>query len=106
MHQTSRRQGQHLARQHFARDRLPDPESFYRAELGALFGRGVWRDSVCCFHQDTRPSLRVNVQTGAFRCMACCAHGRDVVAFQMQRYRMPFPAACKALGAWNGSRHV
>lgn len=90
----------------FDRNRLPEPLEFYAAELGALHGRGVWRDAVCCFHQDTRPSLRVNVQTGAFRCMSCGAHGGDVLAFQRQRYDQPFPAACKELGAWTESRHV
>ena len=90
----------------FDRGRLPDPESYYTAELGALRGRGAWRDAVCCFHSDTRPSLRVNTQTGAFRCMVCGASGGDVLAFQMQRYGQTFPAAGKAMGAWTGSRHV
>lgn len=93
-------------RPHFDRDRLPDPETYFTAELGALQGHGTWRDAVCPFHQDTRPSLRVNTQTGAFRCMVCGASGGDVLAFQMQRYKQPFPAAAKALGAITGGRHV
>ncbi|MDD5001273.1 MAG: CHC2 zinc finger domain-containing protein [Thiomonas arsenitoxydans] len=95
-----------MIRPHFDRERLPDPETYFTAELGALQGRGNWRDALCCFHQDTRPSLRVNVETGAFRCMVCCAHGGDVLDFQMQRYEQPFPAAAKALGAWIGGRHA
>ncbi len=90
----------------FDRDRLPDPEGYYTAELNALRGRGVWRDAVCCFHKDTRPSLRVNIQTGAFRCMVCGASGGDVLAFQRQRYGQTFPDAAKTLGAWIGGRHV
>jgi hypothetical protein len=92
-------------RPHFDRNRLPEPEAYYTAELGTLHGRGTWRDAVCCFHQDARPSLRVNTQTGAFRCMACGAHGGDVLSFHMARYDLPFPAACKALGAMTGGRH-
>ncbi len=91
---------------HFDRNRLPDAEAYFTGELGALHGRGTWRDAVCCFHQDTRPSLRVNTQTGAYRCMVCGAHGGDVLAFQMQRYGQPFPAAAKALGAVIEGRHV
>jgi len=91
---------------HFDRDRLPDAERYYASELGALHGRGTWRDALCCFHQDTRPSFRVNVQTGAFKCMSCGAAGGDVLDFQMQRYEQPFPAAAKALGAWIGGRHA
>ena len=93
-------------RPHFDRSRLPDPEVYFTVELGALQGRGAWRDAVCPFHQDTRPSLRVNVATGAFRCMTCGAHGGDVLAFQMQRHGQAFPAAAKALGAMTGGRHV
>jgi hypothetical protein len=91
---------------YFDRERLPDAENYYTTELGALQGRGAWRDALCCFHRDTRPSLRVNMTTGGFRCMVCGAHGGDVLAFQMQRYEQPFTAACKALGAMTGGRHV
>lgn len=103
----TQRRGALLAlRPHFERAKLPDPEKYYAAELGALRGRGTWRDALCPFHQDTRPSLRVNTQTGAFRCMVCGAHGGDVLAFQMQRYEQTFPAAAKALGAMTGGRHA
>ncbi len=93
-------------RPHFDRDRLPDAETYFTAELGTLRGRGVWRDAVCPFHQDTRPSLRVNVATGAFRCMVCGASGGDVLDFQKLRYGQPFQAAAKALGAMTGGRHA
>ncbi len=93
-------------RPHFDRSRLPDAETYFTAELGALQGRGVWRDAVCPFHPDRKPSLRVNVATGAFRCMTCGAHGGDVLAFQMRRYEQTFTAAAKALGAVIGGRHV
>ena len=85
----------------FVRDWLPNPATYYAAEL-KLSGRGPWRDALCCFHNDTRPSLRVNVSTGGFRCMACGAHGGDILAFHMQRHGLPFVDAAKALGAWEG----
>jgi hypothetical protein len=95
-----RRRTAALLRLHFDRDRLPDPERYYTDELGALLGRGTWRDALCPFHRDTRPSLRVNTQTGAYRCMACGASGGDVLAFQRQRYEQGFVDACRALGCW------
>ena len=60
----------------------------------------------CPFHDDRHPSLSVNLDTGAFRCRvpACGAHGRDVLAFHMARYGLPFAAAAKALGAWSATR--
>lgn len=35
---------------------------------------------LCPFHQDTRPSLKANVERGVFNCFACGAKG-DVIAF-------------------------
>jgi len=84
----------------FDRSLLPDPVEYFARELGGLRGRGVWRDALCCFHQDARPSLRVNTQTGAYRCMSCGAHGADIIAYRMQRYGQGFIDACRALGCW------
>jgi DNA primase len=85
----------------FAFDRrlLPTPAAYYAGEGVKLLGRGAWRDALCPFHQDTSPSLRVRIETGAFRCMACGAHGGDVLAFHMQRHVPRFVAAAKSLGA-------
>jgi|YelNatPaOPRAMG01_1025707.scaffolds.fasta_scaffold07872_2 DNA primase len=91
------------ARAHFDRERLPDPADYYSRELPSLRGRGVWRDALCPFHEDSRPSLRVNVQTGGWRCMAC-GRGGDLLSFHMRRHGLGFADACKALGAWVGGR--
>ena len=94
-----------LHRSHFDRCRLPDPATYYERELDKLTGRGVWRSALCPFHSDTRPSLRLNVETGGWRCMSCGTHG-DLIAFQQLRYGQSFVDACKSLGAWvEGSRH-
>lgn len=84
----------------FQRDRLPLPATYYAQEGLALSGRGLWCSVLCPFHHDSRPSLRVNQATGAFRCMACGAHGGDVLAFYMLRHEVRFVEAAKALGAW------
>ena len=87
---------------YFDRSRLPSPASYYDAQGLALKGEGAWRDTVCPFHADTKPSLRVKIETGAFKCMACGAHGGDVLAFHMQRHEMDFKTAAVSLGAWIG----
>jgi DNA primase len=79
---------------------LPTPVDYYVGEGVKLLGHGVWRDALCPFHQDTSPSLRVRIETGAFRCMACGARGGDVLAFHMQRHELRFVDAAKSLGAW------
>jgi hypothetical protein len=86
----------------FDRDRLPISTKYYPAQGMELKGKGAWRDAVCPFHTDTKPSLRVRLETGAFRCMVCSAHGGDVLSFHMQRYGLTFKAAAIALGAWKG----
>lgn len=39
-------------------------------------GRGTWRSFSCPVHQDTNPSARVNIESGAWVCMTCGAKGR------------------------------
>jgi hypothetical protein len=85
---------------HINRSLLPDPANFYARELGALKGSGAWRDALCPFHDDTRPSMRVNVQTGAYKCMACGEGGSDLIAFLRRRDGLSFRDACRDLGCW------
>jgi len=90
-----------VARRHaFNRALLPSAASFYRSEGLKLVGRGAWRSALCPFHNDKHPSLRVNIQTGAFRCFVCDAYGGDVLAFHRLRTGAGFVEAAKALGAW------
>lgn len=84
----------------FRRDLLPEPSVYFEREGVKLSGRGAWRDALCPFHADTKPSLRVHVGTGAFRCMTCGASGGDVLAFHRRLHGMGFVNAARALGAW------
>lgn len=88
----------------FKRDRLPNPIDYYREQGLKLVGGGAWRSAICPFHKDTKPSLRVRIETGAFRCMVCGTRGGDILAFHMQRYHLRFAEAAKALGAWEKSQ--
>lgn len=98
--QQQRRTGRAASLYGFDRSRLPDVSNYYESQGLALKGKGAWLNAVCPFHADTKPSLRVRLETGAFSCMACGAHGGDVLAFHMQRHGLNFKAACQALGAW------
>jgi len=84
----------------FDRDLLPDPAEFYSRELGTLKGCGAWRDAVCPFHNDTKPSLRVKLETGAWHCFVCGEGGGDVLAFHRRKTGQSFIDACKSLGCW------
>lgn len=84
----------------FSRKHLPSSITYYETQNIKLKGCGAWRDAVCPFHRDTKPSLRVSVEKGAYRCMVCGAHGGDVLAFHMHKHGLNFVEACKELGAW------
>ncbi len=85
------------------RERLPEPAAYYRDQGLTLSGRGEWRSARCPFHDDRHPSLRVDLARGAFRCMACGAHGGDVLAFHQQRHGLRFIEAAMELGAWQAT---
>lgn len=82
---------------------LPDPLAYFEAEGLRLFGRGTWRTTRCVFHDDERPSLSVNVQTGGYKCHACGAHGGDVLDFHRARHGLGFKDAARILGAWRAA---
>ena len=84
----------------FVRQLLPSSLTYYESQGINLNGSGAWRDAICPFHKDTKPSLRINVEKGAYRCLACGAHGGDVLAFHQHKHGLNFVEACKQLGAW------
>jgi hypothetical protein len=86
----------------FDRARLPPPSEYFIQQGLKLTGGGEWKNTICPFHEDSKPSLRVRLDTGGFRCMVCGAHGGDVLAFHQLRYGLTFKAAAVALGAWVG----
>ena len=84
----------------FSRKDLPSSITYCKNQDITLKVTGAWRDALCCFHVDTKPSLRINVERGSYRCMACGARGGDVLAFHMHRYGLGFVEAAKQLNAW------
>ena len=84
-------------------DRAAMPATFdLLRDLGFTFreARGKWRTTTCEFHDDRSPSMRVNVESGGWCCMACGASGGDAVAYLMARTGGDFVNCAKALGAW------
>lgn len=84
----------------FRRERLPNPGEYYRSQGLNITGGAEWKSAICPFHPDKKPSLRLRLDSGGFRCMVCGVHGGDVLAFHMQRYNLNFVTAARALGAW------
>ena len=84
----------------FSRKDLPTSINYFEKQDIKLKGGGAWRDALCPFHPDTKPSLRVKVEKGAYRCMVCGARGGDILAFHMHKHGLGFIQAAKELGAW------
>jgi hypothetical protein len=87
----------------FDREKLPDPISYYASQELIFQGSSTapWRTTECRFHGGS-DSMRIKVATGAFACMACGAHGGDVLAYHRAAHGLSFVEAAKQLKAWAG----
>lgn len=85
----------------FNRDQLPAPAAYFEAQGHKLTGpkSAKWKTTNCTFHGGS-DSMRVNIASGGWCCMACNAKGGDVLAHFMAEHGADFITAAKALGAW------
>lgn len=82
------------------RQRMPDPERYYRArvdKLGRRHGSG-WAQGRCPFHEDGTASLSVHLDSprGGWRCFAGCGSG-DLLSFHMRLTGLGFADAVRDL---------
>ena len=88
-------------RRQFNPQLLPPPLSYYQSEFpGMITKKTGWVNMRCCFHEDTEPSLSINLDFGGFRCFGCGEKGGDIVAFHQRRYHCPFVETVNCFGAW------
>ncbi|RJQ72235.1 MAG: hypothetical protein C4519_18815 [Desulfobacteraceae bacterium] len=76
---------------------------FYQSELKEISkpdSRG-WAKAICKFHPDHSPSLGVNLNTGAFKCMSCDAAG-DLFKFHMDVHGCDFSTTLRELAHFAG----
>ena len=82
------------------RDKLPQPEAYYRAHIESLGARHAseWAQGRCPFHDDRTASLSVHLGSarGGWRCFAGCGSG-DVVTFHMRLTGLGFAEAVRDL---------
>ncbi len=78
------------------RDRLPDPEAYYRQHVAKLGKPNLtgWAQGTCPFHDDHNASLSVHVRDarGGWRCFSGCGGG-DLVGFHMRLTGKSFKGA-------------
>ena len=87
----------------FDKSAMQRPATYFKEQGLRLTGGGEWRNALCPFHNDSKPSLRVRLDSGGFKCMACDKSGGDILSFHMQRYGLSFKQAAKDLGAWRAT---
>lgn len=69
--------------------------NFYTEETGFTVpdAHDKWFSTLCPFHEDNRPSLRVHIPGGGFRCMACGERGGDIINFVQIKHGLTFTDA-------------
>jgi hypothetical protein len=87
----------------FDRNKLPEPISYFESIGLNLKGpkSAPWYTTSCNFHGGS-DSLRVKVQSGAWKCMNCGVKGGDILSYHMQANDLEFIQAAKDLGCWDG----
>ena len=89
------------------RSKFPNPEDFFCERGLKLVGtsRAAWKTTMCVFHGGS-DSMRVNVRSGGYICMACGESGGDVLAYEMASTASDFRDAARRLGAWTDDGQV
>jgi hypothetical protein len=59
-------------------------ENYFRESLPRSAEWSPGHNAHCPFHDDQKPSLFINVETGQFNCFACGIGGNKLVTFEMQ----------------------
>lgn len=86
----------------FVREKLPSPPLYYAAQFPMMKVNYpcLWISVLCCFHEETVPSLRLHLHSGGFICFGCGVKGGDIVEFHRRRYGLSFVQAVNFFNAW------
>jgi len=78
------------AQSDFYKTHLPTPFAYYKKHFKGINASREWINVNCCFHQDSNPSLAINLKSGGFICHACGVKGGDIINFHRRRYNLDF----------------
>lgn len=85
----------------FRPERVPPADVFFHDNVEKFRARGRRATGLCPFHEDTHPSLSIDLERGLFHCFACGAGG-DVIRFVELRDKCSPKQAAITLGCWDG----
>ena len=76
---------------------LPSPSSYYSNQFPGISTNRKMAIVLCPFHEDTRPSLSINMEEGWYKRHACNAKGAGIAKFHMTRYSLTYKQTIKEL---------
>ena len=77
--------------------KLISPSEYYRQVFPGISANQKWAKVLCPFHDDTRPSLSINLVKGCYRCHSCGAKGGGIAKFHMERWGFTWKQAVAEL---------
>ena len=83
---------------------LSDYRRYYEQELGEVgkLNSSGWAAALCCFHDDTDPSLNINFfAEGAWKCHGCSESG-DLFSFHQKKHGTDFKGALQYFAEFLG----
>jgi hypothetical protein len=90
------------AKQSFDNYNLPSPAAYYGRTFPKLSTGREWAKVTCPFHDDSHPSLSINLKEGYFKCHSCGAKGGGIGKFHMMKHSASFRETVQQLeeGRW------
>jgi DNA primase len=66
------------------------PTEYYSYQFPGISTNREMAKVICPFHDDTHPSLSINLEAGWYKCHACGAKGGGITKFHMTRYSLTY----------------
>jgi DNA primase len=66
------------------------PTEYYSKQFPSITTKRKIAKVICPFHDDTHPSLSINLEDGWYKCHACGAKGGGIAKFHMTRYSLTY----------------
>jgi len=73
------------------------PTEYYSKHFPSITTNRTMVKVICPFHEDTHPSLSINLEDGWFNCFSCGAKGGGIAKFHMTRYSLTYKQTLKEL---------
>ena len=77
------------------------PSEYYSMQFPGINTNRKFVKVICPFHDDTRPSLSINLEKGWYKCHACGEGGGGITKFHMARYSLSYKQTIKELEAFS-----